>query len=89
MAGLQGEWTRLRAGAAAGISADQAGLLDALFAGPEALVEPARPCSISELQTLYMRCAHLPAAWEALCAVWDVGLVRSPSAGWHECMLSK
>ena len=64
--------------AAAGISADQAGLLDALFAGPEALVEPARPCSISELQTLHMRCAHLPAAWEALCAVWDVGLVCSP-----------
>ncbi len=42
-------------------------------------MEPARPCSISELQTLYMRCAHLPAAWEALCAVWDVGLVCSPT----------
>lgn len=41
-------------------------------------MEPARPCSISELQTLYMRCAHLPAAWEALCAVWDVGLVCLP-----------
>jgi len=61
--------------AAAGITLEQAGLLDALFAGPEALVEPARSCSISELQTMYMRCAHLPAAWEALCAVWDVGLV--------------
>lgn len=62
---------------AAGISLEQADLLDALFAGPEALVDPPRPCSISELQTMYLRCAHLPAAWESLCAVWDVGLVRT------------
>ena len=60
----------------AGITPGQAELLDALFSGPESLVEPPRPCSISELQTMYMRCAHLPAAWESLCAVWDVGLVR-------------
>ena len=63
--------------AAAGITPQQAELLDALFSGLESLVEPARPCSISELQTMYMRCAHLPAAWESLCAVWDVGLVRA------------
>ena len=62
---------------AAGITPQQAELLDALFSGPESLVEAARPCSISELQTMYMRCAHLPAAWESLCAVWDVGLVRA------------
>ena len=72
--------------AAAGITPQQAELLDALLSGPESLVEPARPCSISELQTMYMRCAHLPAAWESLCAVWDVGLVRmlaSCSSAYH------
>ena len=70
---------------AAGITPQQAELLDALFSGPDSLVEPARPCSISELQTMYTRCAHLPAAWESLCAVWDVGLVRAPASRSPAC----
>ncbi len=61
----------------AGIDLQQAGLLASLFSGPEALVDPPRPCSISELQAMYSRCAHIPHAWEPLAAVWDTALVSN------------
>ena len=49
-------------------------MLASLFSGPEALVDPPRPCSISKLQAMYSRCAHIPHAWEPLAAVWDTAL---------------
>lgn len=59
----------------AGISLESAELFANLFNGPHAIMNPPRPCTISGLQVLYTRYAHLPAAWEPLCAVWDTALV--------------
>lgn len=61
----------------AGVTLEQAGLLASLFCGPEALVDPPRPCTISQLQAMYSRCANIPHAWEPLAAVWDTALVSS------------
>ncbi|CAL8467730.1 g7268 [Coccomyxa elongata] len=57
-----------------GVTLEQAGLLASLFCGPEALVDPPRPCTISQLQAMYSRCANIPHAWEPLAAVWDTAL---------------
>lgn len=68
------------------MSAEQAGLLAGLWAGPQGLLERPRPCSIAELQALYARCAHLPGPWEQLCALWDTALVHrlpTPFAAMH------